>query len=203
MSPYLIAIAGASGAGKTALAEAVAARLERASTIVSLDSYYHPLPHLPAAERAVRNYDHPDALDWTLLGEHLRALLRGETVAGPVYLFEEHTRAARTVRVEARPYVIVEGILALHQGEIRALAELKVFIETREAECLRRRMARDVAQRGRTEESVLAQFRETVQPMAKQFVLPSRAHADVVVSGEAALEEAVAAVVGRVLRERG
>lgn len=195
MTPCLIAIAGASGAGKTMLAEALAARLDAPSTILALDSYYHSLAHLSPAERAARNYDHPDALDWPLLAAHLGALLRGEPVAGPVYLFDQHTRAPHTLRIEARPYLIVEGILALHHPGIRTLASLKVFVAAAEDECLRRRLERDIAERGRTRESVLEQYRETVLPMARQFVLPSATHADLIVSGEQPIEASVAAIL--------
>ena len=198
MTPCLIAIAGMSGAGKTALATALAERLAAQSAIIALDSYYHPLAHLPVAERATRNYDHPDALDWPLLAEHLSSLLQGEPIAGPVYLFDEHTRAPHTSHVDPQPYLIVEGILALHQPEIRSLAGLKVFVTTPEDECLRRRLVRDVHERGRTRASVLDQYNATVLPMAREFVLPSSAHADLIVSGAQPLDHSVATVLTRV-----
>jgi uridine kinase len=195
MSSRLIAIAGMSGAGKTALTRALAERLADQAAVLALDSYYHPLDHLTEAERAERNFDHPEALDWALLVDHLGALLGGASVASPVYLFDRHTRAPDTALIEPRPYVIVEGILALHEPQLRALAHLKVFVSAPAGECRRRRLARDIAERGRTEESVMRQYRQSVVPMARRYVLPTRRHADVIVSGRQAIEESVTAVL--------
>jgi uridine kinase len=195
MNPRLIAIAGMSGAGKTVLTRALAARLADQAAVLALDSYYQPLDHLTEDERAARNFDHPEALDWPLLVGQVNRLLGGATVAGPVYLFDRHTRAPHTALIEPRPYVIVEGILALHEPRLRALAHLKVFVSAPAAECRRRRLARDVAERGRTEESVLRQYRASVVPMARRYVLPTRRHADLIVSGRRPIEESVAAVL--------
>jgi uridine kinase len=192
MTTRVIAIGGMSGAGKTALAAALAARLPGGCAVVGLDSYYHPLDHLPPAERAACNFDHPSALDWALLAAHLDALQRGRPVRQPVYLFDRHTRAAETRVVDPRPYLIVEGILALHSAEVRGLAHVKLFVAAAEEECLRRRLQRDLAERGRSQASVLEQYRATVLPMAREFVLPSAAHADLIVSGEQPLEQSVA-----------
>ena len=192
----LIAIAGCSGSGKTALARALEARLEGCS-VIALDAYYHPQTELSLAERALRNYDHPDSLDWLLLESHLTALLRGEAVGVPQYLFDQHTRAPEPQWVAPSAVILVEGILALHRAEIRALADLSVFVETSEEECLRRRMVRDTAERGRTPESVLHQYQSTVHPMALEYVLPSKQYASIVVSGQQPLHHAVESIVSR------
>ncbi len=189
--PRFIGVAGLSGSGKTALAHQVASRLEGQSIAITLDSYYHPQSDLPLAARANLNYDHPDSLDWPLLHQHLSELARGESIDEPVYRFDLHTRATDTRRLHAAPFVILEGILALHRPEIRDLLDLKVFVVTDPAECLRRRLERDIAERGRTHASVIEQYDATVWPMAVEYVLPTRAFADVVVSGENPIEHAV------------
>ena len=191
MKPHFVGIAGLSGSGKTALARRLADRLGGRSAAITLDSYYHPQSHLPLTGRATLNYDHPDALDWALLGGHMAALARQESIDEPVYRFDLHTRAAETRRVEPKPFIILEGILALHHRGIREVLDLKVFVVTDVEECLRRRMERDIVERGRTRESVIEQYEKTVWPMAVQYVLPSREFADIVVSGEEPIEAAV------------
>lgn len=191
---YFIGIAGLSGSGKTALARQLARHLVQ-SEIITLDSYYHSQSHLSLAERARLNYDHPDSLDWPLLERHLAALSLGEAIDEPVYLFDQHTRGGKTRRVHPLPFVIVEGILALHHADVRRHLDLHVFVTTREEECLRRRLERDTVERGRTRESVLEQYSTTVWPMAVEYVLPSRAHASLVVSGEEPIDASVAAVL--------
>ena len=194
MKPYVIGIAGLSGSGKTALARELAGNWAGECEVLTLDSYYHPQSHLTLAERANLNYDHPDALDWTLLGRHLESLIAGQPVDEPSYLFDQHTRSQTTRRVQPRPFLILEGILTLYSDQIRALLDLKIYVATGPEECLRRRMERDTVERGRTAESVLDQYRSTVWPMALAFVLPSRQFADVVVSGEEPLDQSRAAI---------
>lgn len=195
--PSLIGVAGLSGSGKTALARELASRLEGCSGVLSLDSYYRAQRDVPLEQRAAVNYDHPGAIDWPLLAVHLTTLVGGEAIEAPHYLFDQHTRAAETHPFEPRPFLILEGILALHHPPIRALLDLKIFVETRPEECLRRRLERDVAERGRTPESVLRQYQETVWPMALEYVVPSRAFADLVVSGEQPIDGAVETVLHR------
>jgi uridine kinase len=166
--------------------------------VIELDSYYWPLPGLTVEQRASRNFDHPDSLDWQLLEAHLRALAEGQVVEIPVYLFDQHTRATETRIIHPQAALIVEGILALHTTAIRGLAHVKVFVETAERACFDRRLTRDVMERGRSEESVHEQYRITVWPMAEQFVLPSRTHADLVVSGERDVDEAVEEIARRI-----
>ena len=197
MTPYFIGIAGLSGSGKTALARKLSHHLADAE-VITLDAYYHAQCHIAPEVRATVNYDHPDSLDWTLLSTHLAALNRGEPIDEPQYLFEHHTRAQTTRRIEPQPVMIVEGILALHHQDVRKQLDLSVFVTTRDEECLRRRLERDIAERGRTKQSVLDQYYGTVWPMALKYVLPSREHAALVVSGEEPLDESVAAVLSRV-----
>lgn len=195
-STTIIGIAGPSGSGKSTLARHLQSALgDGAAEIVSLDSYYFPLHHLTAAERAARNFDHPEAIDWKLVNTHLEDLKQGRAIQEPIYRFDLHTRDLLTRRVLPKPHVIVEGILALHDPQVRGALSLKVYIETRDGACYQRRVARDTRERGRTEESVVRQYSETVRPMAEQFVRPTRAFADVVVSGEYGYAEPVKAVL--------
>lgn len=191
--PLLIGIAGASGSGKSCLAERVAAAL--GAPVLSLDSYYCDLAHLPIEERARQNFDHPDSLDWPLLLEHLQALRGGQPIEVPQYDFSTHTRQASTCTLRAAGSLILEGILALHHPRVRSLLSLKVFVDLGTEECLRRRMERDIRERGRTPECVLRQYQETVLPMYNAFVAPTAALADLRVRGDANLDASARAVL--------
>jgi uridine kinase len=181
MKPYLIAIAGPSCAGKTELAKALAAALP--ATSFSLDAYYRDLSRFTLAERARFNFDEPAALDYDLLLAQVRDLAAGRPVDLPIYDFAAHSRTGRTERLVPPDFLIIEGLFALYWEEVRKLYGTAVFVEAPDEVCLQRRLVRDVRERGRTPESVLQQFTETVQPMAALHVRPTRAFADVVVSG--------------------
>ena len=193
MVPFLIGIAGPSCSGKTELARKVSAWLSNAH-ILSLDSYYHALDHLPLAERALTNFDHPQALDWPLIVRHIWELADGRTVDEPVYLFDKHTRAKQSRRVEPREYVIVEGLFTLHHPEVREALGARFFVSTPDEECYRRRLVRDISERGRTEACVRKQYEATVRPMAEAFVIPSSEHADICIAGDQPLEDALGIV---------
>jgi uridine kinase len=193
--PALVGIAGPSGSGKTALSRELARALDGRASVLSLDSYYRELSHLPIGERELVNFDHPDSLDWPLFLDHLKRLGRGEPVPEPVYLFAEHTRADAVVPVEARDVVLVEGILVLHRADVRERFALRVYVETPDQVCRDRRLDRDTRERGRTAESVERQYALTVLPMAELYVWPSRRWADVVVSGQEPFDSSVARVL--------
>lgn len=195
----LIGIAGPSGSGKTALSRKLATALPGETSVVSLDSYYRELSHLTLEERAKVNFDHPDSLDWPLFLDHLDRIGRGETIPEPVYRFDQHNRAAEVTWIRAAEWVLVEGILVLHRADVRARLALKVYVETPDELCLRRRVERDTVERGRSAESVHWQYAQTVRPMAAEFVWPGRESADVVVSGQEPFDSSVA----RVLRALG
>lgn len=178
----IIAIAGASGSGKSYLSSYVASRLD--APILSFDSYYLDLSHLPPRERAQWNFDDPASLDWELLRAQLAALRAGRGVDAPVYDFSTHTRTRQTRRVEARGYLVLEGIFALYDAAVRTTLSLGVFIDYPDAGCLARRTARDVAERGRTAASVREQYARTVRPMFAEHIAPTRRHAQVVVRGD-------------------
>ena len=197
--PCIIGLAGLSGSGKSELARKLAGRLNSCA-VLTLDSYYHPQSHVTVEARAKLNYDHPDALDWGLLATHLDRLATGQAIEEPQYLFDQHTRSAESRRIEPQPCLIVEGILTLHRAEVRDRLDLKIFVSTAPEECFRRRMLRDIAERGRTPESVRDQYECSVWPMALEYVLPSREFADLVVSGEQPLDRSVEQVMDLVGR---
>ena len=194
MKPHIIGIAGPSSSGKTELAKQVCLKLPGTS-IVSLDSYYRGYAHLRLEERTHINFDHPDALDWELLHEHLRDLTGGRAFEEPVYSFAEYTRLPGTRMIEPHQHVIVEGLFVFYWPELRDILDTKVFVETDPAVCFKRRLRRDVAERGRTEESVREQYARTVLPGAERFVNPTKRFADLVVSGEEPLDRSTAAVM--------
>src|SRR5262249_20831615 len=148
-----IGIAGPSCSGKTAIARRLAEQLPEAA-IVSLDSYYRDLPHMPFEERCRVNFDHPGSLEWELLNQHLQTLTEGRTFDEPVYSFAAHARTAQTARIHPGEFVIVEGLFVLYWPELRAILNTKVYVQTDLDVCFARRLARDVAERGRTPESV-------------------------------------------------
>lgn len=184
----IIAVAGASASGKTLLAQTMYQELsdELGDTVdlamLAEDAYYRDQSHLPMAERERTNYDHPDAFEHELLVEHLQELAAGRSVQVPEYDFSQHTRAANTHTVEPAKVLIVEGILVLSDERLRDLFDIQVFVDTPLDICLLRRIKRDLEERGRTLESVTAQYHATVRPMYFEFIAPSRTHADLVVT---------------------
>ncbi|MBI1357463.1 MAG: uridine kinase [Acidobacteria bacterium] len=202
MQPFVVGIGGGSGAGKTTLARRLAERVEpgRPALLVELDWYYRDLGGLSLDERARTNFDHPDALDWPLLLEQVGSLRQGLAVERPAYDFASHTRLAQRVPAEPTPVMVVEGLLALHDPSLRALLDLKVYVDARRDVRLSRRRRRDVEERGRTPESVTAQFAATVDPMHAQYVEPSRASADLIADGCLDVDRVVEAVFGLLQR---
>ena len=174
----LVGIAGGSCSGKTTLALALTGLLGDNCVLMRFDDYYRDLAHLSLEERAEANFDHPDALDTELFAQHLGELAGGRAVQAPNYDFATHTRLASVHLVEAAPIVVIDGILLLAVPACRELLDLSVFVHAPADERLSRRIERDVAERGRTESRVRAQFAATVEPMHQQFVEPSSAHAD-------------------------
>jgi uridine kinase len=180
--PTIVGIAGGSGAGKTTFVRRLVDKLPPGpTTILSHDAYYRDLAHRTPDERATTNFDHPDSLDTRLLCDHIDSLRRGRGVDVPTYDFTTHARTSRTTRAEPTPTLIVEGILILADEALRSLFDLAVYIDVEPDARLARRMERDIRDRGRSAESVIRQWRETVQPMYNEFVRPSRAFADVIV----------------------
>ncbi|MFK8113938.1 MAG: uridine kinase [Rubripirellula sp.] len=180
-SSVVIGVAGGSGSGKTTLCDRIAADLGQHAQLISSDHYYHCLAHLPAGERATANFDHPDAIDFDLLAEHLKALGGGDAVHVPQYCFETHSRGAETSKLNARPLILVEGVLLFSSQLVREQLDIRIFVDADDEVRFRRRLERDVAKRGRTEASVREQWDRFVEPMHEQFVAPSRKHADLII----------------------
>lgn len=180
--PVLIGVAGGSGSGKTTVVRRIIEALGGAEDVAVLhhDSYYRDSSGLPPEERALINYDHPDSLETELLIRHLHALLGGEAVDVPIYDFTNHVRTARTQRIEPRPVIILDGILILWDGRLRDLMDVKLFVDADPDVRLARRLRRDTEERGRSAQSVLDQYMETVRPMHLEFVEPSKRYADVI-----------------------
>lgn len=181
----LIGIAGPSGSGKTSVAARIVEGLgSDKAVIIQEDSYYKDLSHISYEERAARNFDHPDAFDHDLLAEHLLQLLNGKDISHPVYDYRLHTRSKETNTVGPCPLIILEGILIFTKAKLRELMDYRVFIDTPLDICFIRRLKRDVEERGRTVDSVIRQYTETVRPMYLQFVESSKRYADMLISGE-------------------
>lgn len=188
-TPFFIGITGPSGSGKSSIAEALEKKMEGAF-VLSLDRYYRSLDHLTMCQRARVNFDRPEALDHEQLQSDLAAIKKGKAVELPVYLFDRHTRAKTTDFLPGnRQCLIIEGLYALYWPEVRALVDSAVFIDADPELCLQRRIARDVEERGRTEESVRRQFRRDAMPMFRKNVLPTRQYADLVLTGQGPVED--------------
>ena len=181
-SPIVIGVAGGTGSGKTTVSERILAQIGVAHiAYLQHDSYYYDNSHLSPAERALRNYDHPASLDTPLLVEHLRTLRRGEAVDVPIYDFATHTRSSETRPVAPAPVVLVEGILIFAEKSLRELMDIRIYVDTDADIRFIRRFDRDVKERGRTPDSIIRQYLETVRPMHLEFVEPSKRYADIIV----------------------
>jgi uridine kinase len=203
MKPLIIGIAGGSGSGKSTVAKKVAEGLDTTSVaFIDMDAYYNNYSRLSMEERRRINWDHPDSFDWELLLSHLTTLAAGRSIEKPEYDFTTHMRRAETVRVPASDVVVVDGILILSDPRIRALFDVKVFVDTDADIRLIRRLRRDLVERGRPLEEILEQYLTTVQPMHLEFVEPSKRYADVIVPrgghNEVAIEMIVAKIRHRV-----
>jgi len=179
--PLIIGVVGGSGSGKTTVARAIHASLGLDAAFVDMDAYYRDQAHLPFAERRLVNYDHPDAFDLDLMVEQLSRLSRGEAIEKPTYDFAGHTRAARRELIEPRQAIIVDGILLLVEPRLRALFDIKVFVDVDDDVRFIRRLQRDVQERGRSMEDVIRQYLSTVRPMHLEFVEPSKRYADIII----------------------
>lgn len=180
--PVTIAVAGGSGSGKTTIANAILGRVgSHHIAYVAHDAYYRDRRDLLLEERRAINFDHPDSLETTLMAEHIAALQNWQPVEIPIYDFTIHQRTPETLHVEPQPIILVEGILVLAEASLRPLFDVKIFVDTDADIRLIRRLHRDIAERGRTSESVIDQYMSTVRPMHLEFVEPSKRYADVII----------------------
>lgn len=193
----LVGIAGGTGSGKTYLSEKLLKELGNDVVIISQDSYYKGLDATTLKYREDVNFDHPDAIDFPLLLEHLKSIKEGKSVAVPVYDFKTSSRQKETTLVAPKKVVIVEGILIFSVPEVRDILDLKVFVDTDDDIRLLRRFVRDIAERGRTIENVSNQYLKTVYPMHKKFVVPSKSFADMVIQGNHEESSAIESIVSK------
>jgi uridine kinase len=199
LTPIVIGVAGGTGSGKTTVSEQILERIgSQKIAFLQHDSYYCEESHLPLAERATRNYDHPESLDTPLLVEHLLRLRRGEAVAVPVYDFATYSRQAESRLVVPAPVVLVEGILIFAERSLRELMDIRIFVDTDADIRFIRRLHRDIFERGRSLESVVEQYLATVRPMHLEFVEPSKRYAHLIMPEGGRNQVAMEMIISRI-----
>jgi uridine kinase len=201
MRPIIIGVAGGTGSGKTTVTETILRRVgEERIAFIPHDAYYRDLAHLTPDLRKRVNFDHPDSLETDLLVEHLTQWRRGQAIEVPIYDFTTHTRTQETRRVEPQRVAIVEGILVFAEPKLREVFDVKLYVDTDADIRFIRRLRRDIAERGRTTESVVEQYLTTVRPMHLEFVEPSKRYADVIIPEGGFNQVAMDMVVTRIER---
>jgi uridine kinase len=205
--PFVIGVAGGSGSGKSTVSQRVLASFGADMvSVVMQDDYYCDQTHLTPEVRRQQNYDHPQAFDWPLLIQHVQALRDGEAIEMPEYDFTIDNRSSRTIPVKPAPVIFIEGLFALYDPDLCNMMSLKIFVDTASDIRFIRRMQRDITERGRSVESVVSQYLDTVRPMHKQFIEPTKRNADVIIphgaNGPAVdmITTKVASVIGQVKR---
>ena len=178
----IIGIAGGTGSGKTTVVKKIVEALPpHFVAVVPLDSYYNDTSHMTEEERRAINFDHPDAFDWQLLVKHVDLLRNGEAVEQPTYSYLKCNREKETVHVEPKPVIIIEGIMALLNKQLRDMMDLKIFVDTDSDERLIRNIQRDCVERGRTVEMVIDRYHKVLKPMHEQFIEPTKKFADLII----------------------
>ena len=178
----IVGIAGGTGSGKTTVVKKIVEALPpHFVAVVPLDSYYNDTSHMTEEERRAINFDHPDAFDWQLLVKHVELLRNGEAVEQPTYSYLKCNREKETVHVEPKPVIIIEGIMALLNKQLRDMMDLKIFVDTDSDERLIRNIQRDCVERGRTVEMVIDRYHKVLKPMHEQFIEPTKKFADLII----------------------
>jgi uridine kinase len=181
----IIGIAGGTGSGKTTVVHQIMNELPETEVgIISQDHYYKETSDLSLDERSKINFDHPRAIDFDLLVQHLKDLKAGKAIDQPVYSFVKHNRTGDTIHTLPRKVMIVEGILILTNPELREMFDIKIYVHADSDERLIRRLKRDIAERGRDMEEVLSRYQTTLKPMHEQFIEPTKAHADIIIPND-------------------
>jgi uridine kinase len=201
MRPLVIGVAGGTGSGKTTVTREILRRVgEERIAFIPQDAYYRDLAHLPRNLRERINFDHPDSLETDLLVQHLEQWREGHAIEVPVYDFKTHMRTGKIIRVEPQRVALVEGILVFAEPRLRDLFDVKLYVDTDADIRFIRRLRRDIAERGRTTESVVEQYLSTVRPMHLEFVEPSKRYADVIIPEGGYNQVAMDMVVARIER---
>ena len=182
MDCIIIGIAGGTGSGKSTFTNRLRDRFGDNITVIYHDKYYKRHDDIPFEERKKLNYDHPDALETDLLIEHIKRLRNGESIECPVYDYTVHNRSDKTVRIDPRKIILIEGILLLADPRLRSLLDIKIYVEADADERILRRILRDVKERGRDIDNIVEQYLTTVKPMHYLYVEPTRATADIVIN---------------------
>ncbi|MBC8416097.1 MAG: uridine kinase [Candidatus Cloacimonetes bacterium] len=180
-TPVIIGLAGGTGSGKSTITDAIRSEVKDHITLIPQDSYYKNFGLLPIEKRNKINYDHPDSFDNELLMEHLKLLKKNIPIQKPIYDFKTHSRIDKTTLIKPSKIIIVEGILIFENEQLRKLMDIKIFVDTDADIRILRRIERDINERGRSLESVVLQYRNTVQPMHIEFVEPSKRYADIII----------------------
>jgi uridine kinase len=197
----IVGIAGGTGSGKTTLAEKLLETFADRAILITQDDYYKDLTHLSKEERAKQNFDHPDAIDFKLLKQHIQLLKQNQPIEKPLYDFCEHSRKPLTQTVKSADIIIVEGILLFAVPEIRELCDLKIFVETDDDIRLLRRMERDMQERARHFSSIRDQYMATVKPMHEAFVEPSKRYADIIIPTIQHNEKGIALIISSLKKD--
>ena len=199
ISPLVIGIAGGTGSGKTTVTNVILNRVgKQRIAYLPHDAYYRDLHDLPYEQRTAINFDHPNSLESELMTAHILRLKQWEAVDIPVYDFSIHTRTEKTIRVEPRPVILVEGILIFAEPELRKLFDVKIFVDTDPDIRFIRRLERDITERGRTTDMVVNQYMATVRPMHLEFVEPSKRYAHVIIPEGGLNEVAMDMIIARI-----
>ena len=181
-SPKIVGISGGSGSGKTMFAEKLKKEFgEKRITIINQDSYYKDLSHMSFNERCKQNFDHPDAIDFDLLLLHIKGLILGNKIDIPIYDFSRHLRSKDILTIKPKLVIIIDGTLLFTQSKLNEVMDIKIFLDLPDDQRLAYRIKRDTKERGRTVESIIKQYANTVRPMYDQFIYPSKNSADIIV----------------------
>lgn len=179
---FIIGIAGGTGSGKTTVVKRLIDRLPKGEVVViPQDSYYKDSSHVPVEERQNINFDHPNAFEWSLLEDQIKQLKDGKSIEQPIYSYLTCTRQAETIHIEPKEVIIVEGILALCDPDLREQMDLKIFVDADADDRLIRVIKRDIVERGRTTEAVIDRYQKVLKPMHEQFIEPCKRYADIIV----------------------
>lgn len=198
MPSFIIGVAGGSGSGKSTVTEHIVSAIgsEQVAVIIQ-DNYYRDLAHLTPEQRRKVNFDHPDSFDWELMLKHIDDLANGLPIEMPTYDYARDTRSVETITVLPAPIIVIEGLFALLDSKMCKYMALRIYVDTADDIRFIRRLERDIVERGRTTESVIKQYLESVRPMHRQFIEPSKRNAHIIIphgANKAALEMIVARV---------